>query len=273
MRNPVVSILLTIFLLGSVSLLFIAKKDNNNLYSDLNVTRANADSLSKEKESLGNTLKKIRGKNDSLTSKSSELGKSLSLTRNRLAAKERDIAKINKTTDETNKKYEDLLAVHKEWEKESKNLKDANAALGRENESLKNKVLLLTDDNNKLNEQLTITKTTAKDNILIEPMTRSGKLNLKGKKVRKIVASLNLQNEMKSPTFRIFNPNGIQLPEQNGSFNLKRINETSMNSQVNNNSNKIELTYSVSKKIGPGLYRIEMLNENKHVGNLCIRFR
>jgi hypothetical protein len=273
MRNPAVSILLTIFLLGSVSLLFIAKKDNNDLYNDLKVTRSNLDSLLKEKELIGNNLKKSTGKNDSLTSKSGELEKSLSLTRSRLAAKEREIAKVNKTTDETNKKYEDLLSGQKEWEKESRNLKDVNAALGHENESLKNKVLLLTDDNTKLNEQLIIAKTTAKDNILVEPMTKTGRLNLKGKKVRKIVASLNLQNDMKSPTFRIFDPNGVQLPEQNGSFNLRHINETSMNSLMNNNSNKIELTYSLSKKIGPGLYRIEMLNENKHVGNLCIRFR
>jgi hypothetical protein len=273
MRNPAVSILLTIFLLGSVSLLFIAKKDNNNLYRDLSVTRSNVDSLLKEKESLDNNLKKIKGKNDSLTSKSGELEKSLSLTRNRLTAKERDIAKTNKTIDETNKKYEDLLSAQNEWEKEARNLKDANEKFGRENESLKNKVLLLTDDNTKLHEQLIISKTTAKDNILVEPMTKTGGLNLKGKKVRKIVASLNVQNEMKSPTFRIFDPNGVQLPEQNGSFNLRHVNETSMNSPMNNNSNKIVLTYSISKKIGAGLYRIEMLNENKHVGNLCIRFR
>jgi hypothetical protein len=133
-------------------------------------------------------------------------------------------------------------------------------------------VALLGDDNEKLNEQLIISKTAAKDNILIETMTKSGKLNLKGKKVRKIVATLNLQNEMKSPTFRIFDPNGVQIPEQNGSFNLKSINETSMNSGWGN-SMKIELTYLLSKKIGPGLYKIEMLNENKHVGNLLVRVR
>jgi hypothetical protein len=64
----------------------------------------------------------------------------------------------------------------------------------------------------------------------------------------------------------------VQIPEQNGSFNLKSINETSMNSGWGN-SMKIELTYLLSKKIGPGLYKIEMLNENKHVGNLLVRVR
>ena len=272
MRNPAVSILLGIFLLGSVSLLFVAKKDNNELYRDLTVTRSKADTLSKENESLNYDLKRSKGRNDSLTSNSAELEKSLTLTRDKLAAKERDLSKTYKTTEETNKKYNDLLSAQKAWEKESGNLKDVNEKLGHENESLKNKVALLGDDNEKLNEQLIISKTAAKDNILIETMTKSGKLNLEGKKVRKIVATLNLQNEMKSPTFRIFDPNGVQIPEQNGSFNLKSINETSMNSGWGN-SMKIELTYLLSKKIGPGLYKIEMLNENKHVGNLLVRVR
>jgi hypothetical protein len=77
---------------------------------------------------------------------------------------------------------------------------------------------------------------------------------------------------MKSPTFRIFDPNGIQIPEQNGSFDLKSVNETSVNSG-SGNSMKIELTYLLSKKIGPGLYKIEMLSENKHIGNFLVRLR
>src|SRR6478736_2258216 len=117
MRNPAVSILLGIFLLGSVSLLFVAKKDNNELYRDLTVTRSKADTLSKENESLNYDLKRSKGRNDSLTSNSAELEKSLTLTRDKLAAKERDLSKTYKTTEETNKKYNDLLSAQKAWEK------------------------------------------------------------------------------------------------------------------------------------------------------------
>jgi hypothetical protein len=133
-------------------------------------------------------------------------------------------------------------------------------------------VATLGDAGKQLNDQLELARATTKDNILIETVTKSGQLNLKGKKVRKIIASLSMAREMKSPTFRIFDPGGIQLPEQNGSFELKSINEASANSPWGN-SMKIELTYLLSKKVGPGLYKIEMLNENKHVGNLLVRFR
>ncbi len=275
MKNPVATItsaVLAIFLLGAGSLLFVAKKDNNDLFRDLTEARSKTDSLAKTSESLNKDLKIVTVKNDSLASKNGELEKSLSLTHTQLAARERDISKTHKTIEETNKKYNDLLSAQRTWEKESGDLKEANQKLGHENESLKNKIVLLADDNKKLNEQLVTAKTAAKDNILIETMTKSGQLNIKGRRVRKIVASFNVQNEMKSPTFRIYDPSGVPLPEQNGSFDLKSLNEPSANS-ASGGSMKIEVTYLLSKKIGSGLYRIEILNENKHVGNLLVRFR
>ena len=165
-----------------------------------------------------------------------------------------------------------MVAAQNDLNKQLATFKALNEQLGQDNKNLLSKNALLSDANQQLTEQLVIAKATAKDNILIESMTKRGKLNLKGKRVRKIVASLSMQSEMKNPTFRVFDPNGTQLSEQYGIFNLKRINETSANSP-SVNSIKIELTYLLSKKIGPGLYKIEMLNENKHVGNLLVRFR
>ncbi|HEV8513052.1 MAG TPA: hypothetical protein VGQ59_07230, partial [Cyclobacteriaceae bacterium] len=168
--------------------------------------------------------------------------------------------------------YNDLVTSQKDMNKEVATLKSMNDQLGKENQTLMSKAALLSDENIKLNDQLQFAMVSSKDNILIETMNKSGKLNLKGKKVRKIVASLNTHGEMKNPTFRIFDPNGVQLSELSGSFGLKKINESSTNSP-SDNSMKIELTYLLSKKIGPGLYKIEMLNKNKHIGNLLVRFR
>jgi len=74
---------------------------------------------------------------------------------------------------------------------------------------------------------------------------------------------------MKSPGFKIFDPNGATLSDQNGTFKL----QLSKESNSPTGSMKMELTYLISKKIGPGLYTIEILNENKHMGNLLVRFR
>ena len=60
----------------------------------------------------------------------------------------------------------------------------------------------MTADNRQLSDEVAAARLTSKDNILIESMTRNGKLNVKGKRVRKIFASLSVQSEMKSPTFK-----------------------------------------------------------------------
>ncbi|MBI1767048.1 MAG: hypothetical protein HY015_01085 [Bacteroidetes bacterium] len=94
-------------------------------------------------------------------------------------------------------------------------------------------------------------------------------MNIRGKRVRKIITSLNVQSDMKKPSFKIFDSRGIQLPDLFGSFDLKNVKETSSLGSIT----KLELTYSLAKKIGPGIYKIEMLDENKHVGNLMVSFR
>jgi len=272
MRSSGVSITLGVFLLAAASLLFIAKKANNSLDRDLIATRSKADSLSKNNELLGDRVKRLNGKSDSLVVKNGELEKSIELTTSQLASKDREIWKTHKAAANATKKYDDLVVAKKDWDKQLANLKTANAQLGQENKSLSNKILLLNDDSKKLNDQINTSRAAAKDNILVETMAKSGKLEVRGRKVKKIVASLTVQSELKSPTFRVFDPSGNQLPEQNGSFEFKTVNEIPQNSTIGN-SIKIELTYLLSKKLGAGLYRIEVLNDSKHIGNLLVRFR
>jgi len=271
MRNPAVSILLGVFLLAAVSLIFIEKKANNSLDRDLKIARVNADSIAKLNVSLDEDFRKAKTRNDSLAIKNNDLEKSLAHANSNLAVKNGEIRRIKSTTDETNKKYSDLLASQKDFDEQIATLKKLNDQLSQENKKLMSRAAVLSDENIKLNDRLLFATASSKDNILIETMNNRGKLNLKGKRVRKIVATLNTQSEMKNPTFRIFDPNGVQLSDLSGSFNLKKINESTSNSP--GNSTKLELTYLLSKKIGPGLYKIEILNENKHMGNLLIRFR
>jgi cell division protein FtsB len=264
MKSIVVNVILAMLLLGSGSMIFVAKNTNDNLDRDLIATRSKNDSLSKDKESLGNEVKKLNEKRDSLVSKNVEMNKLLAETTSNLAVRDRQIGRTQKATEEANKKYNALMATNKDLEKQLASLKKANAQLGEDNKSMTSKILLLTDDNKKLNDQLILAKATSKDNVLIETMTKNGTLNLKGKKVKKITASFTMQGKMQSPTFKMFDPNGTQLPDQSGSFDLK----TSPGDPL-----KMELTYLLSKRIGPGLYRIEVLNENQHMGNLLVRFR
>jgi hypothetical protein len=272
MKNSLASIVLSVLLVGTGSLLYMAKKANNSLDRDLTNTRSKADSLSTAAGILQNNVSRFARQIDSLSTKNGELEKSVAQANTKLAAREREAWKDRKAVTETAKKYNDLLASQKNRDTQLSNLNAANAQLETENRNLMVQLASSNETNTQLNEQLLAARVTWKDNILVETMRKNGQLNLKGRKVRKIVASLNIQSEMKSPTFKIFDPNGVLLPDQYGLFDVKKINDGPASSS-SSTFMKIQLTYLLSKKIGPGIYRIEMLNENKHIGNILVRFR
>jgi hypothetical protein len=108
-----------------------------------------------------------------------------------------------------------------------------------------------------------------KDNILIARLDKSDKPNAQARKIKKIMVSMSLPSKMKSPEFKIFDSSGKMLPDQ-GSF------ISNFNDEVNvfgNKATRLELTYSLLKKIDPGSYRVEIADEGKHVGNVFMNFR
>src|SRR5579872_3793041 len=125
MKNIIV-IILSAFLLGAVSLLFVAKKANNSLDKDLKITRSSADSLSKVTSLLDKNATKFRNESDSLAARNEALEKSITQTNSKLAATQREVSKNQKTTVETNKKYNELLSSQKDLDKQLAALKKAN---------------------------------------------------------------------------------------------------------------------------------------------------
>src|SRR2546430_2841167 len=101
MKN-VTTIILAAFLVGALSLLFVAKRANTRLDKSLLSTRSQADSLLKQTESLDKSAKKFKGQSDSLAIKNQELQKTVAQSNSRLASKEREILKSN---NEANKKW------------------------------------------------------------------------------------------------------------------------------------------------------------------------
>ncbi|MBI1767049.1 MAG: hypothetical protein HY015_01080 [Bacteroidetes bacterium] len=178
MKNSITGIILVLALLGVGGLFFTIRKANT-LKQNLISAESKTDSLRKEAEFLGKDVKIFQGKTDSLTSKNQELEKSFTETNSKLTATQQEVWKNQKAIEESAKKYNELLATQKDWEKQMANLKTANAQLGQENKSLTSKVVLLLDSNKLLNDQLASARLASKDNILIESMTKSGKLNIR----------------------------------------------------------------------------------------------
>lgn len=264
-----VGLVVSMFILGSVSLLYTAYKDNKNLDRSLTVVKRRADSLYELNDSTTRHAFILKVKVDSATTGAVELEKSVARAHARLTVMDKEIEKSRMATDSANKKIEGLLASRKTDAKNLNDLKIKNEQLEKDKKELGARILVIAESNDNLTNALF----NVKDNILLETFSQSGKLNVKGKKVKKIEATLCVPFEMKKPTFKFFDPSGNPVPDQNGTFNFRSVNDATSTFAGGYKSTKIELSYSLTKKLSRGTYKIEMLDGNRHIGNLMVSFR
>jgi hypothetical protein len=264
-----VGLVVSLFAIGSVSLLYTAYKDNKSLDRSLISARRRADSLDRLGDSIAQRAGALKTKVDSALAEANELKKSVAQAHASLNAKDKSIARSLQAVDTAKKKIEQLLASKKADANLLKELQSKNDQLEKEKKDLEARMIVMTESNDKLNNALF----KVKDNILVETFSRSGKLNVKGKRVNKISATLAVPFELKHPIFKFFDPNGNLVPERNGSFNFHAVKDANSPFAGGYQSTKVELSYSLSQKLSRGTYKIEMLDGDRHIGNLMVSFR
>jgi hypothetical protein len=221
-----------------------------------------------EKDQVTSRADQLKKRSDSLLEKNGALAKSLVQSNWRVSMKEKEVSASHEAADNATKKVDEMVDTKKKDDSQIRNLQSRADQLEREKNELNTKISLLMESNNRLNNLLV----SAKDNILLESFSKNGKLNLKGKKIRKLVATLSMPFELKKPAFKFFDLHGNQLSGQYGTFDFRS--STDANSTFGSGKpTRAELVYSLSKKLGPGTYRIEMLDSSKHIGNLLVSFR
>lgn len=264
-----VGIVVSIFVLGSAGLLYTAYKDNKSLDRSLINARRRADSFYTISDSTAQQARALKIRVDSANAGANELKKSIAQAHASLNAKDREIVRSHQAVDTANKKLETLLASQKAVENHLKELQSENDQLEEEKKDLDARIVVMTESNDKLSNALF----KVKDNILVETFSQSGKLNLKGKRVKKIAATLAVPFELKHPTFKFFDPSGNPVSDQNGSFDFHAVKDANSPFTGGYQSTKIELTYSLTKKLSRGTYKIEMLDGDRHIGTLMVSFR
>jgi len=264
-----VGLVVSMFVLGSVSLLYTAYKDNKNLDKSLVVNRRRADSLFTVNDSNLQRLQLLKTKMDSAAAKGNELIKSATQANARLGTMNREIERSQQAKDSANKKIEQLLASQSADGNHWKELKAKNDKLEKEKKDLDSRIMVLSTSNEQLNEALRIVK----DNILIETFSQNGKLNVKGKRVKKIAATLSVPFELKKPNFKFFDSTGKLLTAEHCSFDFHSLYDASSTFAGGSKPAKVELSYSPLKKMSSGIYKIEMLDGNRHIGNLMVSLR
>jgi hypothetical protein len=269
MKNTLITVLLIVSLIGAVTVLLVTEK-GNQYKAESRLARAKVDSIAKSKESLQSDFNLLQQKSNEVTQQLEKSQKSDEHSRAQLTASRTEIAKKSQALMETNKKCEESLAKQKKLDSQIDDLKKASNLLQAENKSIQAKLVSLQESNMQLMSELADTKLISKDNILIESLASNGKPYSKGKRVKRIITEFSIKKDLQNPTFRIIGPEGGELPDSNGKFSLERIAEGGTASLK---PKKIRLTYAASRKMTKGLYQIEILNDNKHMGNLMVVFR
>ncbi|MBS1491197.1 MAG: hypothetical protein JSS93_11770 [Bacteroidetes bacterium] len=260
---------LTILVACSATLWYNSKQLNKKIEANIKKEAAKVDSLSAINRQMADTEKKLFAKIDSGTKKINELDVLVAQANTKLATKERDLRKVKQANAQNTKKFIEWEVSKKQWEAKNQELAAANEKMLQQNNHLLAQISSLTETNHQLTDQLAQANALAKDNITVEAFAKNGKPHAKARKIKKINMAFTTYAELKSPTFKIYDQAGTLLPDSYGSFQFKLDKENSGNPAAL----KLEMTYLLSKRIKKGLYRVDIANENKHVGSLFVRFR
>ncbi|GHN02510.1 hypothetical protein WSM22_39990 [Cytophagales bacterium WSM2-2] len=264
---------LSLVAFSSASLLYVALKDNRAFDRNLGETRAIADSLTLENDSLGQNARVLQGRVDSLETNNKKLSQSLRLVNSKLALNEQEMARQMKLAEE---KFVDLSKMHDSANQLLTATRKQQVALTADYNKLKMELTELGKAKKQLEEELSVNRLHVRENILLESFAQNEKPTAIGDKVSKIVATFSTPMEIKKPSFRMLDPNGKQLTDQDGIFEFKTFKESEFPpgmAGLGKPVYKAELTYQVLEKLGSGIYRIEMSANNKPVGSLLLVYR
>ncbi len=116
-----------------------------------------------------------------------------------------------------------------------------------------------------------------------EALTKSNKLTFKASRTKTIKVSLEISNQVDELSYQIINPGGNQLLINEWNSSLAVVDHNGqmparysvVNNKIQLNPKEIfktvELTYTATNKLAPGIYKITLFNRQEMIGNCLLR--
>jgi predicted nucleic acid-binding Zn-ribbon protein len=272
-----IALTLSTVLIASSVWLIEVDRTNRRLTDMFAREKLKADSLKAEKLSLQKELDSFKNEVADLSVKNRESSKSLQEASSKLAAMEEAMKKNRKENvsfQQLKKQHMELIQLRTDLEDQVTALKTSNARLQQENSTLTNRIAFLTENNKFLSEELVKAQQASTDNTQVEAVTRSGKLIVKAHRTRKIIMNFSVRKDLNNPSFKIIDPKGNTLTDKEGIFTSLKLNDNYVPGKEGSTQiTRMEVTYKPIKKLKPGIYKIEVLNNNLHVGNFVLALR
>lgn len=273
----------TALFVASLFWLMNTKHINSSLEAGLQDQKLKSEALLSEKLLLEKDIQKMKDQLFALKGQNLDLDNLVKNASSKLENQESEynrMRKENASLLQIKKQREELAALRHQLENELQNLKNSYDDLEARNEELNSAVASLQERNRILTDDLNRAAFAAVDQSQIQAVRGKGeKLTVSAKRTRKLIASFEVPASLKNLSFRISDSKGNTLDQNHGTIASTSVPSdknltASIDSEVlGNKLQKVEMVYIPKEKLKTGLYTVEILNENLHVGSLKVKLK
>jgi predicted nucleic acid-binding Zn-ribbon protein len=281
--SKAIALVSTALMVASIFWLLNTKSINRSLESGLESEKLKSEQLLSEKLQVEKELEKFKEQLMSLKEQNLDLDNVLKSVTTKLQLQEADYVRMKKeniSLAQLRKQKQNLLTLQTELQNELTQLKISYAALESKNNDLNTAVAQLQERNKLLTDDLNKAMFAALDQSQIQALRgKSEKLTVKAKRTRKLMANFEIPSNLKNLSFRIVDSNGNTLSQNDGRI-AATVTPSHTNFIASSDSDvtgsklqKVEMVYMPKEKLKSGVYTVEILNDNFHVGSLKVKLK
>ena len=272
----------TALCITSLIWLMSTRSVNSSLQSGLEKERLKSEALLSEKLLIEKDLEKVKTQLASLRGINGDLDELVKATEAKLAARDLELGKLKKrdaTIADLKKQRQELLHLQIELENELVSARTSLAEMVNQNEVLSQTIAQLRDQNRILANDLNRAMVASLDRMQVEAVKgKKERLTVKARKANKLIASFKVPASLQNISFRIIDPKGDMLGEKQGTI-ASRVTALEDNVLASTDNQTVEalqvvrMEYLPKQKLQPGVYTVEILNDQLYVGSLNVKLR
>ena len=282
-KTKAIAVVSTALMMGSICWLLNTQRVNGSLEAGLQKEKLRSESLLSEKLLLEKDIQKLKDDLFSLKGRNLELDNLVRNTSAKLEAREADYNRIKKETADLallRKQRQELIALKSELENELQSMKISYAHMEARNNDLLATVASLEERNRILASDLTRAMVAAVDGAQIEALKgKQDRLTVKARRARKLKASFEVPQELTNLSFRITDSNGHVHSQKDGNVTFTseptedRFMVSADPAMQSPRIQKVAMVYEPDEKMKPGIYTVEIMNDNLYVGSLKVKLK
>lgn len=259
------------------------KNVSSSLREGLDSEKLRSEALLSEKLLVEKDIARVKSQLSTVANQNEMLQMKLNQTLQNLYAIETEYKKArseNASLKEYKKQNAELAARQKELQKQIEALTLNVSTAQMENQKLTAEIASLEERNKMLTEDLRRASLASMDNTEIKALKgRRDRLTIKATRTKKLVAEFEVPAHMKNVSFKITDPSGKVLTNNDGTI-ASTITASSNNYTASSTAqdkdlgtSKVEMVFVPKAKLKSGVYKVEILSENLHLGGLQVRLK